>query len=1690
MEDNKNIKQLSNPFSTGGGGVSFEHRVQSVFVLSMLTDMTIPIYRNCNLVKMRFQARHAGYSLDDMVLYAENRDGSEAHKLLCQIKHKIHMTSSDVAFGECLDAAWQDFQNESLFEYEKDALVFITASLTQTDSLDGVILLSWARASDSCADFIARVYSERFSSKEKQKKFEIIRDRINNANASPVSDDILWRFMRSLYFLQYDLEDLSSPLFTCLNHIANEHLGDIVLYVQECNLHAAVVTKSGLPSALSKKYSAFRASEEDCALTNIDEHNRLIMSNIRSQIGDTHVSRLDIEQNIESALQDHSFLFVTGERGSGKSAVVKDYCEGKEKAFILYLRAEELDAPHFRKTLEDMGVHTSLKTMGQMFALYSERILVIESVEKMLESHNTAAFFDLLNLLEDTGFKVICTIREYGLKTILYTYFGDTKLSFYTLRVPLFSEQDLALLKEQLPQLKYAFENPNLHSIISNPFYLQSLYKAQYLGYSINKDATITQVRELLWNAIIKNSQDRSNGLPFKRESVFMDIAVTRAKNFRYAIPYASYDLEVIMKLEEEGLISLANGLVAIKHDVMEDWGICQFIDQAHAANQTDLPQFFMQIGNEPAMNRGFRIWLSEKLEQDDKVISFIESILDSGIESRWISETIAAIVQCELFPEYLKHLQHRLLENNNALLLHMCFIVRISQKEVSMLPIPAFSKPSRITSTLRTKPTGACWDTIISFLLKNYSHLDKKQYIHYIRFVSEWSKTISISAELPESSIEAGQLATMLLKAVYEQYDLRKEVGNICDVMIKVYPQIKEECCELLESRLTADTIHTPGYALATQMVTDSVGASFMAHYDPEMLIKITKEYLYIKSAPKRNDFGFSSPIDSEHSYGLRHLPQEYQSSNGLHQPFQALFQFVPTKGIKLCIELCNDATNAFIDSCISEGTTIQDVESMMCSIELNNGKNIRQFASGNFWCAYRGFGNIPYILQCVLMAMENALIDLISFTVDHPDEPGMLKQLQDIINYILERSNSVMPTAVVASIAAGFHQQLGDAIFPILRTPLLYTLDIDRKAHEHTGMYLNWSSFESMSTMYNQERKESNDRSWRKQGLDEVALKMQFSEYKEEMFSIIDKIDDMHGNDIDWRFTKERIDLRNFKVEYHKKEKQYTFDEELEEIRSNKRKNSASFHRFIAISNWANKEWEREDPVEIYDPVEKFEEIKELITNKPADSSETATLYRGALTKGIALLIRDCYQKLSRKQRVWCIHYILSIIESEGELFRLYSYDDRVNQNGTDVCAYILPFLLTCDGAEKQKKRIKNAIILTYTHPCLTVLNAIANGVADFLHDGFSYDADSILQGYFQYALAKNIYLSEIQKEQLRPGNESNKRYGHWLKSFRKTLLKSKVFAIDITQADMSQLSPFDVNVLLHMLHPCIEDKCHIFIEKLVAQWFQFESLVRRSHPKNNRNEHVTNEYFGTCICFPKAFARYLWNLGEYMPYIEVIRKACTHGPSFLQSFMLDLALKGEKIDDVSFYWAIWEAISSSMIVLCRSAKSNTFEYDSDYRDLIHTLMHYGAPFSEIDYEKQYIKTGKDHILAFAHNAAQNREVFEGMAHLIYHFPNLFLPEALYALAKVAKGEMVCIFTQTTNTLFYLERAIHTVITENTSLYMDETLYHSCLLLLDAMVDSASAIAYYTREYLLRSKKIGVVTNGVAIEDCHSSH
>ena len=64
----KMISDVSNAFSTGGGGVSFEHRIQAMFLLLLLTDGFCP-EMNEQIKRVCFQAKHLGYDTDDLVVY-------------------------------------------------------------------------------------------------------------------------------------------------------------------------------------------------------------------------------------------------------------------------------------------------------------------------------------------------------------------------------------------------------------------------------------------------------------------------------------------------------------------------------------------------------------------------------------------------------------------------------------------------------------------------------------------------------------------------------------------------------------------------------------------------------------------------------------------------------------------------------------------------------------------------------------------------------------------------------------------------------------------------------------------------------------------------------------------------------------------------------------------------------------------------------------------------------------------------------------------------------------------------------------------------------------------------------------------------------------------------------------------------------------------------------------------------------------------------------------------------------------------------------------------------------------------------------------------------------------------------------------------------------------------------------------
>src|SRR5260221_1551678 len=103
--------QRSNPFSTGGGGVTFKQQVGAYYLVSLLAS-DIPRGLNNGIChSVAFQRRWDGALLDDIVITSRSANGTERH-LMLQAKHEITVSAARTndLFRQVIRDSWTAFQ--------------------------------------------------------------------------------------------------------------------------------------------------------------------------------------------------------------------------------------------------------------------------------------------------------------------------------------------------------------------------------------------------------------------------------------------------------------------------------------------------------------------------------------------------------------------------------------------------------------------------------------------------------------------------------------------------------------------------------------------------------------------------------------------------------------------------------------------------------------------------------------------------------------------------------------------------------------------------------------------------------------------------------------------------------------------------------------------------------------------------------------------------------------------------------------------------------------------------------------------------------------------------------------------------------------------------------------------------------------------------------------------------------------------------------------------------------------------------------------------------------------------------------------------------------------------------------------------------------------------------------------------
>jgi hypothetical protein len=831
------MAEVSNPFSTGAGGANFEGKVQGAFIASMIVGGPCPCLPFGIIESLRLQSKQAGYDTDDALVTVTTVAGTR-HRLLCQIKHGVVFTKSDEAFSQTLLAAWNDFNTPARFVLDHDAIAIATGPQSAKVINHVRPVLEWARHSDNAAEFFSKVDTENFSSDPKREFINAVRSILSTSGSPPGNDMALWQFLCALHILSYDFDVQHGQNETMvLTMLATAKAPDcpgppgglwaqILDMTRGFNQNAGTITRQTLESALTPALKqAFPASPrilQSSSLDRLKEHTEYTLERISAELvaGLTLERRPVIDQAID-LLERSQVLVITGDAGDGKSVVaklaVKQVADTGTPAFCF--RVEEFDEPHIHQALSRMGVQDNLSTLSARFALLPRKVLFVDSVERLFELQSRDAFAQLLAAIgNDPTWRVILACRIQAIDLLVNHLLAPTNLSVATLKIPRLEDSELQWVAQRAPQIKPYLADPRLVEILRTPLYLRIACNAS--GDLLKKQTGLAasfDIAQVFWREAVEKPSEQRDGLPLRRGNVFVEIAVRRAKSMQAFVAVHDQDLEVVQKLESDGLIARdEHGFYAPSQDLLEDWALRSHVARCFHQANGDWARFFENTGAEPALRRAFRIWLTYAIAKPDsaRIADFVVDVSrNASIPQHWRDEVLVGVLLSDSADILIERIGPALLTNNKELLIRAIHLLRTACKGPNEMFLKLLGNAGRrvypFLAVTFTKPRGRGWEGLIRFIGRNSNSFNIQEASLLHGLLSDWTVALDLDVALPPEATDCAKLALRYFHLLTEENVLGHDLaGKYLEVLLKVPQALPDEINTLYSRATVKDSI------------------------------------------------------------------------------------------------------------------------------------------------------------------------------------------------------------------------------------------------------------------------------------------------------------------------------------------------------------------------------------------------------------------------------------------------------------------------------------------------------------------------------------------------------------------------------------------------------------------------------------------------------------------------------------------------------------------------------------------------------------------------------------------------------------------------------------------------------------------------------------------------------------------
>ena len=1286
------------------------------------------------------QTEHLGWHTDDFLIVGQNGAGTR-RRLAGQVKRTFRISAADEQCSKATGDFWRDFTSAGgPFSSETDRFALVTLRGTNNllEHFDG--LLTCARTARDGEEFAQRLATKGLISKKAIHYCSELRAIVGAIEKRNVAEAEIWSFLRCLHVLSLDLHtstrQTEAAIKTLLAHtatgsdastIADASWNELLARASDAMATADGLQRNDLPETLRQRHSAAGGHK---ALQALQDHTDIVLRGIRSTIGnDFHLPRTGLVQTVLGCLESTQVVLVAGAAGIGESAVIKDAVAVlASDHFVFGFRAEEFALPHLDATLQNGQIPANAATVRAILAGQHRKVLLIESVERLLEKSTRDAFSDLLKLAATDGsLRMVLTCRDYSTDLVRAAFLASASLEHSVVIVPQLDDVELTEVETSLPSLARPLANRALRRLLRNPYFLD---KAVQISWSSDRPLPESErdFRAVFWQQIIRAEDRSAAGVPQRRDGAFREIAVRRAQALAPYVTCDDLDASIVDSLRHDSLIASSDqnaSLVAPAHDVLEDWAVLRWIEQQHLATDGSFRAFSEAIGTHPAVRRAYRMWVAELVDHDrgaaDRLFDAV--VAGDGIPVRFRDDTLISFLRARSSAAFLEGHIVKLLANNRELLRRVIHLLR-----VACMTAPRWLPESAGRDSLLNVPAGPAWASVLRIVQTHISAFAAPERPLLLGLVKDWARGVAWWEPYPAGAESAAAIAHRLLPN-FDTYGSEDAQRQTLSVIAKI-PRADAARFEALLRGGGENDRRDPTVDTLRDMVFAGLEGIPAARDFPDLVVSVASDYLLCSDAEPQDDMYHRSSLDLGSLFGLReHLSHKYSSASAHRGPWIPLLQHHPDTGLDFLISVFNHSAGWYSHPRVADG-----VEPPF-EIELTfaEGTSRKQWANSRLWLWYRGTSVGPEVLQSLLMAMERWLFDLAE---------ARPAELDTILLGLLRRSDSAALTAVVASVATAFPHFCGEALLVLLSSPACIQLDRQRMTME-TEAPSRLPSFlpgRGEDSVYESERKEADRLAHRRHDLETAVANLQFGPLADRVHEILDRhrdalppVSKQTDDDRVWRLSMHRMDLRRYSVadvvdtdvedttdiasDKPARHVRLESNEPEPDVKEMAEKSSARFGAMdtrLGLLMWAFHVF-RHREVETYSPAVWRQQLDRARTPEVASpGNDELDLGRGGPGTVAAVCVRDHWSELSGEEREWCVAVVCSEVERQADTWNL---DVRVQRHGTSAdrpCASVISPLLNKPLSPAQQSRARRAFITALTHPVNEVQSYAVWGVA----------------------------------------------------------------------------------------------------------------------------------------------------------------------------------------------------------------------------------------------------------------------------------------------------------------------------------------------------------------------------------------